>query len=113
MKRLTVGGFEKVYELNRNFRNEGISYKHNPEFTMLEFYCAYMDVNGMMDFCEKLLQESVQKATGGLKVNYEGNEIDFSKFERISMQDAMKNCATNMDKGEISDGNIVSFLNFS
>jgi lysyl-tRNA synthetase class 2 len=49
LKRLVVGGFEKVYELNRNFRNEGISYKHNPEFTMLEFYCAYMDVNGMMD----------------------------------------------------------------
>ncbi|MGI8811319.1 MAG: lysine--tRNA ligase [Pyrinomonadaceae bacterium] len=91
LKRLVVGGFEKVYELNRNFRNEGISYKHNPEFTMLEFYCAYMDVNGMMDFCEKMMQESVQKATGGLTVTYEGNEIDFSKFERISMKDAVKN----------------------
>ncbi len=73
LKRLVVGGFEKVYELNRNFRNEGISYKHNPEFTMLEFYCAYMDVEGMMDFCEEMLRESVQKATGGLTVNYEGN----------------------------------------
>ena len=61
LKRLVVGGFEKVYELNRNFRNEGISYKHNPEFTMLEFYCAYMDVNGMMDFCEELLRQSVAK----------------------------------------------------
>ncbi len=89
LKRLVVGGFEKVYELNRNFRNEGISYKHNPEVTMLEFYCAYMDVNGMMDFCEELMQESVQKATGGLKVEYEGNEIDFSKFERIAMRDAV------------------------
>ncbi len=68
LKRLIVGGFEKVYELNRNFRNEGISYKHNPEFTMLEFYCAYMDVNGMMDFCEQLLKESVERATGDLKV---------------------------------------------
>lgn len=89
LKRLVVGGFEKVYELNRNFRNEGISYKHNPEFTMLEFYCAYMDVNGMMDFCEELLQESVKKATGGLTVNYEGNEIDFGEFERITMREAI------------------------
>lgn len=89
LKRLVVGGFEKVYELNRNFRNEGISYKHNPEFTMLEFYCAYMDVNGMMDFCEKLIQESVRKATGGLVVEYEGDQIDFSAFRRISMLEAV------------------------
>src|SRR4029079_5043574 len=93
LKRLVVGGFEKVYELNRNFRNEGVSYKHNPEFTMLEFYCAYMDVNGMMDFCEKLFQYAVQKATGGLTVEYEGKEIDFSKFERIAMKDAIKKYA--------------------
>ena len=90
LKRLVVGGFEKVYELNRNFRNEGISYKHNPEFTMLEFYCAYMDVEGMMNFCEELMRQSVQKATGGLTVNYEGNEIGFSKFRRISMKDAVE-----------------------
>ena len=90
LKRLMVGGFEKVYELNRNFRNEGLSHKHSPEFTMLEFYCAYMDVNGMMDFCEEMLRESVQKATGGLQIEYEGNEIDFEKpFERISMKDAI------------------------
>jgi lysyl-tRNA synthetase class 2 len=90
LKRLTVGGFEKVYELNRNFRNEGLSHKHNPEFTMLEFYCAYMDVNGMMDFAEAMIKESVQKATGGsLQVNFDGNEIDFSKFERISMKEAV------------------------
>ena len=90
LKRLVVGGFERVYELNRNFRNEGISFKHNPEFTMLEFYCAYMDVNGMMDFCEELLRQSVQHATGGLKVEYEGKTIDFSKFERITMRDAVE-----------------------
>ena len=89
LKRLVVGGFEKVYELNRNFRNEGISYKHNPEFTMLEFYCAYMDVNGMMDFCVELLQQSVQGSTGGLTVEYEGRTIDFSNFERITMRDAI------------------------
>ncbi len=89
LKRLVVGGFEKVYELNRNFRNEGISYKHNPEFTMLEFYCAYMDVEGMMNFCEELMRQSIQKATGGLTVRYEENEIDFSKFERITMKESI------------------------
>jgi lysyl-tRNA synthetase class 2 len=93
LKRLLVGGFEKVYELNRNFRNEGISYKHNPEFTMLEFYCAYMDVNGMMDFCEVLMKESVIKATGELEVEYEGGRIDFSNFERLSMKDAIERFA--------------------
>ncbi|CAN5328115.1 hypothetical protein BH20ACI1_BH20ACI1_02910 [soil metagenome] len=91
LKRLTVGGFEKVYELNRNFRNEGLSHKHNPEFTMLEFYCAYMDVNGMMDFAEAMIKESVQKATGGsLQVKYGENEIDFSKFERLTMKKAIE-----------------------
>lgn len=92
LKRLTVGGFEKVYELNRNFRNEGLSHKHNPEFTMLEFYCAYMDVNGMMDFAEAMIKESVQKAAGSLQVKYGESEIDFEKpFERISMKQAIAN----------------------
>ncbi|HEX2640397.1 MAG TPA: amino acid--tRNA ligase-related protein, partial [Pyrinomonadaceae bacterium] len=107
LKRLVVGGFEKVYELNRNFRNEGISYKHNPEFTMLEFYCAYMDVNGMMDFCETLLRQSVQNANGDLKVKYEGREIDFSHFDRVSMRDAIGRCAP--DK-EITDSNLVELF---
>jgi lysyl-tRNA synthetase class 2 len=89
LKRLVVGGFEKVYELNRNFRNEGISYKHNPEFTMLEFYCAYMDVHGMMDVCEKMLRQAVKHATGDLVVDYKGKQITFEKFERISMTDAI------------------------
>ena len=90
LKRLTVGGFEKVYELNRNFRNEGLSFKHNPEFTMLEFYCAYMDVGGMMDFAEEMIKKSVLEATGSLKVQFEDKEIDFSTFERISMADAIQ-----------------------
>jgi lysyl-tRNA synthetase class 2 len=90
LKRLTVGGFERVYELNRNFRNEGLSQRHNPEFTMLEFYCAYMDVNGMMKFAKEMIQEAVKKATGGsLQVKYGEKEIDFSKFERISMKEAV------------------------
>ncbi len=107
LKRLVVGGFEKVYELNRNFRNEGISYKHNPEFTMLEFYCAYMDVNGMMDFCERMMRESVQKAAGELKVSYEGNEIDFGNFERLAMRDAILRYAP---QAEITDSNMVEWF---
>jgi lysyl-tRNA synthetase class 2 len=106
LKRLVVGGFEKVYELNRNFRNEGISFKHNPEFTMLEFYCAYMDVNGMMDFCEEMLRESVEKATGGLTVNYEGKEIDFSHFRRVTMREAVEQASGS--KGvELSDAALL------
>ena len=91
LKRLVVGGFEKVYELNRNFRNEGISTKHNPEFTMLEFYAAYMDVNGMMDFCEELLRSVVDKVSGGQKkIRYGEHEIDFSQpFQRMTMKEAI------------------------
>jgi len=90
LKRLTVGGFEKVYELNRNFRNEGISTRHNPEFTMLEYYWAYADVNDMMDLHEEMMRSVVKVATGGLQIRYGENEIDFSQpFQRISMKDAI------------------------
>jgi lysyl-tRNA synthetase class 2 len=91
LKRLVVGGFEKVYELNRNFRNEGISTKHNPEFTMLEFYMAYSDVNQMMDLCEELLRSVVYVALGHTHVRYgDCPPIDFSQpFQRISMKDAI------------------------
>lgn len=114
LKRLVVGGFEKVYELNRNFRNEGISYKHNPEFTMLEFYCAYMDVNGMMDFAETMLRQAVLRATGGLKVRYENRELDFeTPFLRISMKDLVdKFLKDNPDVGRrgIGDEDVVSLF---
>jgi len=90
LKRLVVGGFEKVYEINRNFRNEGIDRVHNPEFTMLEFYWAYADVNQMMDFCEELLRSVVYIALGHTHVRYGEHEIDFSQpFERISMREAI------------------------
>jgi lysyl-tRNA synthetase class 2 len=90
LKRLLVGGFEKVYELNRNFRNEGIGYRWNPEFTMLEFYCAYMDVNGMMDFCEELIQSTVYAATGHTHARFGEYEIDFGRnFERLTMKEAI------------------------
>jgi lysyl-tRNA synthetase class 2 len=90
LKRLVVGGFEKVYELNRNFRNEGISTKHNPEFTMLEFYWAYADVNQMMDLHEEMMRSVVKVATGGLMVRYGEHEVDFSQpFQRLRMKDAI------------------------
>jgi lysyl-tRNA synthetase class 2 len=90
LKRLLVGGFEKVYELNRNFRNEGISSRHNPEFTMLEFYWAYADVNQMMDFCEKMFRASIHKILGHTKVRFGSIDLDFSKpFERLTMRESV------------------------
>ncbi len=90
LKRLVVGGFEKVFEINRNFRNEGMSTRHNPEFTMLEFYCAYMEVNGMMDFIEALIRETAQ-AAGHTTVTYQGKEIDFAKpYARLTIPDAIR-----------------------
>ena len=90
LKRLVVGGFEKVFEINRNFRNEGMSTRHNPEFTMLEFYCAYMDVVGMMDFIEMLIRETAA-AAGATKVMYQGKELDFAKpYARLTIPDAIR-----------------------
>ena len=90
LKRLVVGGFEKVYEINRNFRNEGIDRTHNPEFTMLEFYCAYMDAEGMMDFCEALLEAVALKATGNVHHEYGGMPITFRHFERLTIKQAIE-----------------------
>ncbi len=78
LKRLLVGGFEKVYELNRNFRNEGVSTKHNPEFTMLEFYIAYKDYNFLMDFTEELIPAITEQALGAKKITYGDHQIDFT-----------------------------------
>lgn len=101
LKRLVVGGFEKVYELNRNFRNEGISTKHNPEFTMLEFYVAYADVNQMMDFAEKLLRTVVYTALGHTHVHYGEHEIDFSQpFQRMTMKEAIRRYGHQLDGNE-------------
>jgi len=89
LKRLVVGGLERVYEINRNFRNEGISTHHNPEFTMLEFYQAYTDYQGLMDLSEELLRQAAIDATGSPVVEYQGEKIDFSKFRRVTMRDAV------------------------
>jgi lysyl-tRNA synthetase class 2 len=89
LKRLVVGGLERVYEINRNFRNEGISTRHNPEFTMLEFYQAYTDYHGLMDLSEELLRQTAIDATGSAVVEYQGEKIDFGTFRRVSMRDAV------------------------
>ena len=108
LKRLLVGGFEKVYELNRNFRNEGIDRTHNPEFTMLEFYWAYADVNQMMDFCEEMLRATVFSALGHTHVKYRGQDIDFSQpFERLTMNESVKRFAP--DK-EITDETLLELF---
>ncbi len=90
LKRLVVGGFERVYEINRNFRNEGISVRHNPEFTMLEFYMAYADYIDLMDLTEEMLRTLAQDILGDTKIRYakegeEGLTIDFGQpFQRLS-----------------------------
>jgi lysyl-tRNA synthetase class 2 len=89
LKRLTVGGLDRVYEINRNFRNEGISTKHNPEFTMLEFYEAYSNYRDLMELNEVLFAELAKKVTGSTKVKYGEHELDFGKMERLSMRDAI------------------------
>lgn len=90
LKRLVVGGFERVFEINRNFRNEGLSTRHNPEFTMLEFYQAYADYNDLMDLTESMLQFVVNKVHDGSTIEYDGHPIDFSKsFRRLSVVDSI------------------------
>jgi lysyl-tRNA synthetase class 2 len=90
LKRLTVGGLEKVFEINRNFRNEGISTRHNPEFTMLEFYEAYQDYHYLMDLTEQLLRECAQKVLGTLVLPYQGETIDLGRpFDRLTMAEAI------------------------
>ena len=92
LKRLVVGGLERVYEINRNFRNEGISVRHNPEFTMLEFYQAYTDFHGMMDLSEELLRAAALAATGSTTVTYQGQQLDFSHLRRLTMREAVVEC---------------------
>jgi len=89
LKRLTVGGFDRVYEINRNFRNEGISTQHNPEFTMLEFYEAYSNYRDLMDLNENLFALLAKNITGSTTINYGKHQLDFAKFERLSMREAI------------------------
>jgi len=91
LKRLIVGGFERVFEINRNFRNEGVSPRHNPEFTMMEFYAAYWNYRDLMDFTEQVIQHAATTATGSAKLTYQGRELDLSKpFARLTIVEAIQ-----------------------
>ena len=91
LKRLIVGGFERVFEIGRVFRNEGVDTRHNPEFTLMELYQAYTDYNGMMDLTEEMFRYLAEKVCGSTVITYNGIELDFSKpFKRITMLDAVK-----------------------
>lgn len=90
LKRLIVGGFDRVYEVGRIFRNEGMDTKHNPEFTTVELYQAFTDYKGMMDLVEELYQRLAEKICGGLKITYQGQEIDMGHWERLTMVEAVK-----------------------
>ena len=91
LKRLIVGGMERVYEIGRVFRNEGLDTRHNPEFTLMELYQAYTDYHGMMDLTENLYRYVAQEVLGTMKIVYNGVEMDLEKpFERITMVDAVK-----------------------
>jgi lysyl-tRNA synthetase class 2 len=89
LKRLIVGGLDRVYEINRNFRNEGISTQHNPEFTMLEFYQAYADYHDLMALTERLLRRAAEEVVGSVEFDYGGQRISFAKFERLTMKEAV------------------------
>ena len=103
LKRLVVGGIDRVYEINRNFRNEGISTRHNPEFTMLEFYQAYTDYRGMMQLSIELLRQTAIDAAGSPQVSYNGQAIDFDHFQKYSMREAVLEFWRDGEKPSVDD----------
>ena len=103
LKRLLVGGFEKVFEINRNFRNEGLSTKHNPEFTMLEFYQAYATYEDLMDLTEEMISWIASEITGSMQVVYQGQEVNLSPpWKRLTMDQALEDVA-GIDKEILND----------
>lgn len=110
LKRLLVGGFEKVFEINRNFRNEGVSIKHNPEFTMMELYQAYADYNTMMDISEDLISSLTYHLYGKYEIEYEGKTINLAKpWKRVRMQDIVKEYTSYDIDAITSDSEAVEF----
>jgi lysyl-tRNA synthetase class 2 len=104
LKRLVVGGFERVYEINRNFRNEGVSTRHNPEFTMLELYWAYADYQDLMDLSERLLRELALELTGGTTIRYQGQTIDFGPaFARRTLTELVLAANPSIAAGDCRD----------
>jgi lysyl-tRNA synthetase class 2 len=111
LKRLIVGGFERVYEINRNFRNEGVSTQHNPEFTMMEAYRAYADYNDWMDSTEAMLHGMADAVNGTTVVHYQGEEYDFGKaFERLTVEEAIAKYNPDFDVSKIRDRDYLAAL---
>jgi lysyl-tRNA synthetase class 2 len=104
LKRLVVGGFNRVFEVNRNFRNEGVSPRHNPEFTMMEFYAAYVDYRWLMEFTEAVIRQAAIDAHGTATLTYQGRELDLSKpFERLTILGAIRKHAPHYDDTQLQD----------
>ena len=110
LKRLVVGGMERVFEINRNFRNEGISTRHNPEFTMIEWYCAYEDWTYMMDITERLVRAAAQAAVGKTTIDYQQKQIDLGKpFARLPIPEAIRRSGAGGDQlGDLRDRSFLS-----
>jgi lysyl-tRNA synthetase class 2 len=108
LKRLVVGGFDRVFEINRNFRNEGLSVRHNPEFTMMEFYAAYTEYNWLMEFTESCIKHVATLVHGSNSVSYQDKVIDFEKpFERLSMVDAILKYSKDFTKANLMDSDFI------
>jgi lysyl-tRNA synthetase, class II len=104
LKRLVVGGFERVFEINRNFRNEGLSVRHNPEFTMMEFYAAYTDYHWLMTFTEDCIRAAAIAARGTAVISYDGKEVDLSKpFERLTIVGAIQKYAPQYSLAQLNE----------
>ncbi len=104
LKRLLVGGFERVFEINRNFRNEGVSPRHNPEFTMMEFYAAYTDYHWLMDFTEQLIRQTAIDALGTATLEYQGRRLDLTKpFQRLTIIEAIQKYAPGYTVEQLAD----------
>jgi len=111
LKRLVVGGFESVYEINRNFRNEGISTRHNPEFTMVEFYKAYADYHDLMDLTEALLRQLARDALGSTTVTYQEKDYDLAKpFARLTVEESILSHNPDVDGSKLRDTNYLGEL---
>ena len=108
LKRLVVGGFDRVFEVNRNFRNEGVSPRHNPEFTMMEFYAAYVDYKWLMDFTEAVIRQAAVDAHGTAKLSYQGRDLDLSQpFHRMTIVQAINKFAPQYTHEQLHDENFL------
>ncbi|MFL6715939.1 MAG: lysine--tRNA ligase [Burkholderiaceae bacterium] len=108
LKRLVVGGFDRVFEVNRNFRNEGVSPRHNPEFTMMEFYAAYTDYKWLMDFTEAVIRQAAIDAHGTAQLTYQGRELDLSKpFHRMTIVEAINKYAPHYTAEQLQDAGFL------